>query len=351
MAKWIERTGPDNDIVISSRMRLARNLEGYAFPIALTKEKSKQLIQAVYDAIKEQEQGKACVEKFDLHILEETPPVERQVLLEKHLISLNLLENYEKSAVLLNKDESISIMINEEDHIRIQCLLPGFQLDTAWEIADKIDDMLEEKIKYAFDENLGYLSSCPTNVGTGIRASVMMHLPALTITGYINRILQAANQIGLAVRGVYGEGTEFIGNMYQISNQITLGRSEMEIISNINGITKQIIQKEKDARSTLFDNNKVHLEDKVFRSFGILTNARILSSNECMKLLSDVRLGIDLKIIKDSDIESVNEVMIMAQPAYLQKIAEKPLSANERDIRRANLVREKLKNRNENISK
>jgi len=341
--RWIEAMGPDNDVVISSRMRLARNLKEYPFPIALTKEKSKQVIQRIFHAVEELEQQNAFGEKLELCVLEEISPLERQVLLEKHLISPNLLQNYEKGAVLLNQDESVSIMLNEEDHIRIQCLLSGFQLDAAFQMADHIDDVLEEKLEYAFDEQFGYLSSCPTNVGTGIRASVMMHLPALAMTGYIDRILQVANHIGLAVRGVYGEGTEFVGNMYQISNQLTLGRSEKEIILNLKDVVQQIIQKERDARSTLLTNNRAQLEDKIYRSFGILTNARILNSDECMQLLSDVRLGIDLGLIQEVRTEQINEIMILVQPACIQKAAEKHLSANERDIRRASLVREKLK--------
>ncbi|MCT4618535.1 MAG: protein arginine kinase [Marinisporobacter sp.] len=342
MAKWIQQEGPDSDIIISSRIRMARNIDTFPFPIALTKAKSKEVSTVVSQAILE---GKDDLKNsFDLITLEEIPQIERQVLVEKHLISPNLAANYEKGAVLLNKDESISIMINEEDHIRIQCLLPGFQLDKAFNIANRVDDAIEEDVKYAFDEKLGYLTSCPTNVGTGIRASVMLHLPALRMTGYMNRILQAANQIGLAVRGIYGEGTEFIGNLFQISNQLTLGRSEKDIIGNLKDVTRQIIQKERDARSTLLSNNGVQLKDQIHRSFGILCNARILNSQECMKLLSNVRLGIDLGILKEMKTDNINEIMVMTQPACLQEIGGKALSSNERDIRRASLVREKLGN-------
>lgn len=343
MTQWIDQLGPDHDIIISSRIRLARNLENYPFPVALTKTKSRDIFDEVHGAITAKE-GQLN-DRFDFWVLDEIPQLERQVLVEKHMISPYLMANFEKSAVLLNKDESISIMMNEEDHIRIQCLLPGFQLNEAWKIADRVDDVLEEKIKYAFDEKLGYLTSCPTNVGTGIRASVMIHLPALTMTGYMNRILQAANQIGLAVRGIYGEGTEFVGNVFQISNQLTLGRSEKEIIGNLNDVTRQIIRKERDARSTLLANSRMQLEDKIYRSFGILSNARILTSQECMTLLSDVRLGVDVGILKDVYIDNINEIMVMTQPAYLQKIAQRNLTSNERDIRRANLVREKLRNK------
>lgn len=342
MTKWMQSKGPENDIIISSRIRMARNLEDYPFPIALTKSKSKEVIHEIHNAILSG--NEKLSNEFKLLELEVLSALDRQVYMEKHLISPNLITNFDKAAVLMNKDESISIMINEEDHIRIQCLLPGLQLDEAWETANKIDDLLEEKIKYAYDEQLGYLTSCPTNVGTGIRASVMVHLPALTMTGYINRILQAANQIGLAVRGLYGEGTEFVGNVFQVSNQLTLGRSELEIIHNLKDVTKQIIQKERDARGTLMENNRIQLEDKIFRSYGILTNARILTSQEAMKLLSDVRLGLDMGIIHNIRAESLNEIMIMMQPGFLQMIADKALSTNERDIRRASLVREKLGN-------
>ncbi|WP_053955596.1 protein arginine kinase [Inediibacterium massiliense] len=341
MTKWMNEVGPDGDIIISSRIRLARNLEEFPFPIALTKGKSKEVYELISDTILKG--NSALKDESELIKLDEISPLERQVFVEKHIISPYLATNYEKSAALLNKDESISIMINEEDHIRIQCLLPGFQLENAFDLADKVDDVLEEGVKYAFDEKLGYLTSCPTNIGTGMRASVMIHLPALSMIGYMNRILQAANQIGLAVRGLYGEGTEFIGNLFQISNQLTLGRSEKEIIQNLKDVTKQIIQKERDARSTILSNNKTQLEDKIYRSFGILCNARILTTQECMKLLSDVRLGMDLGILKDISTENVNEIMVLIQPAYLQKQANKSLSSNERDIRRATMVREKLK--------
>lgn len=340
MAKWIKEKGPEGDIIITSRIRLARNLEEYPYPVALTKNKSKEIIDKVREAILD---GNTVLKnEFSLLALEDTPQLERQILVEKYLASPNLIENHEKSGLLVNRDESISIMVNEEDHVRIQCLLPGFQLGEAWDLADKIDDVIEERLKYAFDEQLGYLTSCPTNVGTGVRASVMVHLPALTMTGYINRILQAANQIGLAVRGIYGEGTEFVGNLFQISNQLTLGRSEKEIISNLKDVTIQIIQKERDARNTLLANNRLQLEDRIYRSYGILSNARILNSQECMKLLSDLRLGVDMKIIQDISTEVINQIMVMVQPAYLQKIAEKPLNVNERDIRRASLVRDKI---------
>lgn len=341
MPKWIDGEGPQNDIIISSRIRLARNLDEFPFPVALTTEKSREVIKRVSDTILA---GNTILkDDFKLTQMNEISNGDKQVLIEKHLISPSLVETSNKSGVMINSDESVSIMINEEDHIRIQCLFPGFQLKETWDLANKIDDIIEEEAKYAFDENVGYLTSCPTNVGTGIRASVMIHLPALTMIDYMNRILQAVNQIGFTVRGLYGEGSESEGNMFQISNQVTLGRTEQEIIQTLIEVTKQITNKENDARATLVANNKMKLEDRICRSYGILTNARIMNSKEALKLISDVRLGIDLGIIKDIDVKAINVLMVDIQSGILQKISERNLNTNERDIERANLIRERLK--------
>jgi len=340
MTKWIEDEGPLKDIVISSRIRIARNLEDFPFPIALTKEKSKEVIKTVRDAILD---GNTVLKtQFQLIEMDRLSDNDKRVLMEKHLVSPNLVERPERSAALIDKEEAVSIMINEEDHLRIQCLFPGFQLDEAWDLANKIDDILEENLKYAFNENLGYLTSCPTNVGTGIRASVMIHLPALSMTGYMDRILQAANQIGLTVRGLYGEGTESEGNIYQISNQVTLGRTEKEIIDTLKEVTKQVVRKENDARATLLSNNRLKLEDRLCRSFGILTNARIMNSKEALRLLSDVRLGVDLGIIEYVDVKTINTLMVEIQAGMLQKIFGRTLSASERDKERADLIRKRF---------
>lgn len=340
MTKWIDGEGPQMDIIISSRIRLARNLEEFPFPIALTTEKSKEIIKKVSDSIIQS--NTILKNDFKLVGLEDISDNDKQVLIEKHLISPNLIEKPKKSAAMINTDESVSIMINEEDHVRIQCLFPGFQLEETWDLANKIDDIIEEDLKYAFDEDIGYLTSCPTNVGTGIRASIMIHLPALTMTGYMNRIIQAVNQIGFTVRGIYGEGSESEGNMFQISNQVTLGRTEEEIIQTLIEVTKQITNKERDARATLISNNRVKLEDKICRSYGVLTGARIMSSKEALKLMSNVRLGVDLGIIEDIDVKTINTLMIDIQAGILQKIHGKNLSSNERDIKRANLIRKRL---------
>ena len=233
-------------------------------------------------------------------------------------------------------------MINEEDHIRIQCLSSGMQLENSWKLGNKIDSILEEKIDFAFSEKYGYLTCCPTNIGTGIRASAMLHLPALIMTGYIKRILEACSKLGIAVRGIYGENSEASGNMFQISNQTTLGQSEEEIINNIKNITSQIIEQERMLRTELYKQNPLRFEDKVCRSLGVFSNARIMSSEESLKLLSDVRLGVDMGIIKNISIEDLNGIMLLIQPGNLQKQAGKPLDPNERDFKRAEFVRERL---------
>src|SRR5690606_2870971 len=222
-----------------------------------------------------------------------------QVLVEKHLISPALANESRCGALILDRTESVSIMVNEEDHLRIQCLYSGFQVKEAWDKASRIDDLFEEAVDYAFDETRGYLTSCPTNVGTGIRASVMMHLPALVMTKQINRILQAVTQVGLAVRGLYGEGSEALGNLFQISNQITLGQSEEEIIDNLHNVARQILEHEKAARQRLLAESRIRLEDRICRSYGTLRHAVVMDSKEAAQRLSDVRLGIDLGLIRE----------------------------------------------------
>ena len=234
-------------------------------------------------------------------------------------------------------------MINEEDHIRIQCLFPGFQLSEALNVANEVDDWIENNITYAFDEQYGYLTSCPTNVGTGLRASVMMHLPGLVLTQQINRIIPAINQLGLVVRGIYGEGSEALGNIFQISNQITLGKSEIDIVEDLKSMVKQLISQERSARDALAKTLNIELEDRVFRSLGVLEFSRILESKEAARCLSDVRLGIDMGLIKYISKTILNELMILTQPGFLQQYAGGPLRPNERDIRRAGLIRERLK--------
>ncbi|MCC5910778.1 MAG: protein arginine kinase [Clostridiaceae bacterium] len=337
MAGWLNETGPQADIVISSRVRVARNVDGLSFPRDLGEVASNNIKQKVYDAVSNA--NAILREEFKLIAMGDIGEIDRLNYIERHLISPDLAENTTTGNVILNQEETISLMIHEEDHIRIQCLLPGLQLEKSWDIANKIDDLLEERINYAFDEELGYLTACPTNLGTGIRASVMLHLPALSLTGYIQGILRAAGQIGLAVRGIYGEGTEFLGNLYQISNQVTLGMMEEEIIGNLNDVTLQIIEKERIARNNLLHTKKIELEDRVFRSFGILKNARKITANEAMQLISDVKLGACLKLIHEIDLEKLNSLIAMIQQGSLQKHFNTSLDPKERDVKRAELIR------------
>jgi len=337
---WINGDGPDNNIVLSSRIRLARNIQGIPFPDRLDKQASAKVVDMVKGAI---DRNPVLAREFDLTVLKDIQLLDARVMIENHLISPALMERHKSSAVFIRKDYRVSIMVNEEDHIRMQVLLPGLQLQEGWDLASKIDDVLEESIDYAFDESMGYMTACPTNTGTGMRASVMAHLPALVLTKQFNKVLQALNQLGLAVRGIYGEGTDIVGNLVQISNQLTLGKSEEHIIDNIKGMTREIINKENQARDILMRNNRIGLEDKVCRSYGLLTKARVISSKELMELLSDVRLGVDLGILTGVGRKDLNEIMFESQPASLQKTAGKQLSDIERDIARSELIREKMK--------
>jgi len=340
LSGWMQANGPDSDIVISSRIRIARNVGNEPFPMLATNQQSEEVLQRVASVL-DNEQFKR-IGTFELLPLADVNELEKRVLVEKHLISPNLANESRNGAVILSENEAISIMVNEEDHLRIQVLYPGFQLKEAWELAERIDDVFESTVDYAYDEKLGYLTSCPTNVGTGIRASVMMHLPALVITQQMSRILQAITQVGLAVRGLYGEGSEVTGNMFQISNQITLGQTEEEIIDNLHSVARQIIEHEKAARNKLLQESRVKLTDRVRRSFGILCYAEVMDSKEATQRLSDVRLGVDLGLLDPLPANVLNELLVMTQPGYLQRHFGRPLGPEERDVHRARLFRERL---------
>ncbi len=336
--------GPDAEIVISSRVRIARNVQSEPFPMLATSSQSEHILNRVRNVLENEQLH--VLGQFEMLQLDQVGELEKRVLVEKHLISPNLANEARHGAVIVSDNEAISVMINEEDHLRIQVLYPGFQLKQAWELADQIDDVLETSVSYAYDEKLGYLTSCPTNVGTGIRASVMMHLPALVITQQINRILQAITQVGLAVRGLYGEGSEATGNLFQISNQITLGQTEEEIIDNLHSVARQIIEHEKAARMKLMSESRTKITDRIRRSYGILSFAEVMDSKEAAQRLSDVRLGIDLGIVEHVPSRVMNELLIMTQPGYLQKHYGKGLSPEERDLYRAKLIRELVGHKN-----
>lgn len=340
ISPWMREEGPDSDIVLSSRIRLARNFSSVSYPIFADREK----LTEIRDFFKEEYEHRSFqdYEDFAFISIQDLSDVEKHVLVEKHLISPHLSKNEAAAATIISKNEQVSIMINEEDHIRLQLYFPGFQLSKALEKAFQLDDWLEEKVNYAFDETRGYLTSCPTNVGTGMRASVMMHLPALAMTKQINRMIPAINQLGLVVRGIYGEGSEAQGNIFQISNQITLGKSEEDIIGDLQSVVNQLIEHERNARSHIMKQSSTKLEDRIYRSYGVLDYSRIIGSDEAAICLSNVRLGIDLGLIKNVSRNILNELMILTQPGFLQQYAKATLSADERDKLRATLIRERL---------
>lgn len=332
---WMSGTGPDSDVVLSTRIRLARNLENVPFPTILSMEKAEEVVDQI---------NKAASESLSLELLkmEDISQLQKRVLVEKHLISPYLAETSLYGAVLISEQEDVSIMVNEEDHLRIQCLASGLQLHETLEKANQIDDAIEGRVPYAFDEKMGYLTACPTNVGTGLRASVMIHLPGLVLTRQMSRIIPAISQLGLVVRGIYGEGSEALGNIFQISNQLTLGKSEEDIINDLDSVVHELMSREQSARDALMQTSPIQLEDRIFRSYGILSNSRVIETNEAFQCLSDVRLGIDLGYITHIPKSILNELMILTQPGFLQQYAGGPLRAEERDIRRAALIRERL---------
>ncbi|QUW20405.1 protein arginine kinase [Sporosarcina sp. Marseille-Q4063] len=334
---WMTAHGENSDIVLSTRIRLARNLRGYKFPIAANDDEALAVDKIVSGTLLDNNE-----DDYTYSRMSELSSLDREVLVEKHLVSPHLTNPDRHGAVLLSSDESISVMVNEEDHIRIQCIYPGLQLEEAFEKANHVDDILEKELPYAFDEDFGYLTSCPSNTGTGMRASVMMHLPALTITKQIDRIIPAIGRLGLVVRGSYGEGSKALGNVYQVSNQVTLGKTEADILEDLSNITSHLLAHERRARKLLVEKSQIALEDRLFRSLGTLVYSRLLQTGEAARCLSDVRLGIDLGIIKDVDMTILNELMIFMQPGFLQQFAQTDLTQEERDIFRAKLFRKRL---------
>lgn len=330
--------GPEHDIAITSRARLARNFSDIPFSAKMEAKHHTELIKRMEEIIA----SNKAYGKLMFADMTSMHAIDRVSLMERHLISPNLAETNKNSGAFINENENVSIMVNEEDHIRIQSLFSGIQLDRAYKVVDDLDSIIAEKADYAFDDKYGYLTSCPTNIGTGMRASVMLHLPALVMTGYMKSILESCNKVGVTVRGIYGENSDATGDMFQVSNQVSLGRKEEETIASIDGICKQIIDREKTLRLQLYKQSVYRFEDKIFRSYGLFINARILSTQECFKLLSDVRLGVSMGIIKDIDVAILNEILILSQPATLQKLSGRQLGKEERDIKRAELIRIKI---------
>lgn len=339
---WIGKDNDSKDVVISSRIRLARNLKGSSFPSYADEKQLARVIEEVREALK----VKTDISPLHSFQIEDLSPADRLVLVEKHLCSPQFIEQPHLRMLVVNQDQTISIMVNEEDHLRIQTITPGFSLEEALALANQIDDYLEHSLEYCYDESYGYLTACPTNVGTGIRASVMLHLPALAMVDQIKKVLPALTHIGINIRGFYGEGTESLGAIYQISNQVTLGQSEEDLTNNLKSICRQVIEQERSVREALFKESKLQLEDRLCRSYGVLANCRIISSQEALKLLSDVKLGVELGIIKGIDSKSIIESMFLTRASLIQKIIGKEVSPAERDIYRAKIIREELRRNN-----
>jgi protein arginine kinase len=337
--EWLRGAGPHSEVVISSRIRLARNVVGMPFVPRMSRQQRIALEKRIRDAIIT---SQAATKIFYVD-LEQTTEQDRQFLVERHLISKPHSTSEGARGVAVSDDETVSIMVLEEDHLRIQVLRSGLQLDEAWEQINAIDDKLDDALEFAFHKRFGYLTACPTNVGTGIRVSVMLHLPALKMTGEIEKVFRAAKDLKLAVRGLYGEGTEATGDFYQISNQTTLGKVEDDILSEFrHTIIPRIVAYEHEARRALLNERTSALDDRVFRALGILRSARMLSTEEVLFLLSHLRMGVNLGRVKGVDINRVNELFLLTQQAHLQKVMNKRLEGDLRKVERANFVRSKL---------
>jgi protein arginine kinase len=331
---------PGHGIVMSSRVRLARNLRERPFPGWLKRSDREKVLTEIQPAVRALPLLKSpSVDQS----MDAFSPLEKQVLVEQHLISREHAAKNAGSGVVINADQTISIMINEEDHLRLQAIIPGYDLARAWATVDGVDTDLEKRLPFAFSPTLGYLTACPTNVGTGMRASVMLHLPGLVLSDQVNQVIKSVNQIGLAVRGLYGEGTEALGNLFQISNQMTLGESEEDILKRLHKVIDQIIEHEWNARKKLIQDKGRMVADQLGRAFGVVQHAYSISSKEALNLLSLLILGVDLGVLPPSLKPKLDDLFIHTQPAHLQKQAARKLGAEERDAVRADLLRENLK--------
>lgn len=335
MSSWYAQNAPEDDVVVSTRIRLARNIAGVPFPSRMTDEQRHEMNERVKKAIMESNTPFAKSLKFIR--MKDVPENERYSMVERHIASPEFVADDKERGIILSEDESISIMIGEEDHVRIQVVYGGLQLEKAYDVAEQLDTLLCDQLHFAFDSQLGFLTECPTNLGTGLRASVMLHLPVIEGSGEISTLSDSVGKIGFTVRGMYGEGTQAAASLYQISNQITLGISEKNALDNLKIITMQLVEKERGERQSL---NRLKIEDLCMRATGILTNARILSSEEMMKLLSQIKLGISLGIIKKEAFFPI-KILIEGQPYMLMRQFGQ-MGPDERDIYRANMVRRAL---------
>lgn len=334
------RSGPHDKIVFSSRVRLARNLRGAPFPGHAKKADRVKAFDQLMPAVSRLPQ--AAPEPY-AESMDKPTAQEKQILVERHLISREHATKTVGSGLVLNREETLSIMVNEEDHLRMQSLLPGLQLHAAWKAIDEVDTYLQEQVEFAFHPQYGFLTACPTNLGTGIRVSAMVHLPGLVLAEQINQIIQAVSKLGLAVRGLYGEGTQALGNIFQISNQQTLGESEQEIVERLNKVVLQVIENEENARLSQLEKRPNVLFNQIGRAYGILSHAHTISSNETMNLLSLLRLGVDLGLFPGTPRTLVDELFLLSQPAHLQLGRVEKLDADHRDVVRAEMLRQRVK--------
>jgi protein arginine kinase len=346
-AEIARRKGPHDRIVMSSRVRLARNLKEASFPGWAKKPERVRILELIRPAV----ESLAEMKQAFSGTMDSLSSLDKQILVERHLISREHAAKSAGSGLVLNHEETLCFMINEEDHLRMQALRPGLQLRQAWTAIDEADSILERKLEYSFSPELGYLTACPTNLGTGIRVSAMLHLPGLVLAEQINPIIQSVNKLGLAVRGLYGEGTEALGNVFQVSNQMTLGEAESAIVERLEKVLAQIIEHEENARATLLERKPKIVFNHIGRAYGILANAHSISSKETMNLLSLMRLGVDAGVFPGVDRSLVDELFILTQPAHLQKQHSEKLSAEERDLLRADMVRDRLRQVSRPIAK
>ncbi|MBI5864204.1 MAG: protein arginine kinase [Planctomycetes bacterium] len=337
--EWLRGVGPMHEIVISTRVRLARNIRGFFFLSRADREMRQAICDAAVRALKKA----AGLENYAFVDVDALDELDRKLLVERQLISRQHADGVGARMVAFDLTEACSVMVNEEDHLRMQVMRSGLQLDEAWTQINQLDDAIDERIDYAYHAQYGYLTACPTNVGTGIRVSVMLHLPALRLTGELERVGQAAKDMKLAIRGLYGEGTDALGDFFQISNQITLGRSETEIINDFGRVViPKIVAYEQAARKALLKSRLHTLDDKIHRAMGLLQSARLISSNEAMQCLSHVRMGLHVGRIKQIDLQTVNELFLQTQPAHLQKLQGERLNGEQRSFARAALIRARL---------
>ena len=342
---WYYDYGKDGDVVLSSRVRLARNLKELPFPASANSGQQSEIIEKCVAALTGRDEGERAEKAKEMNLkfidMANMSDVEKRAIAECHLISPQMIDDSINRGLILSADSRVSVMLNEEDHLRIQCMEAGFELDKCFETANLIDDLAEEKLDYAFDKDFGYLTCCPTNAGTGLRASVMVHLPGYALTGKFNELAGTLSQLGLTVRGIYGEGSKGLGNIFQISNQLTLGMTEQDIIDRLKQIVSEVVTNERQLRKLLHKNDKYRLEDRIMRSVGTLKSAVIMTTDEAMKRLSDVRLGVALGIIDDVKYETLNEITYSILPANIIKNHN---TANEfsRDLKRGEIIKERM---------